>query len=871
MPRLIIREKGRERVIELDIDKVTIGRSKANAVPIADARASRAHCAIEKTESGWLVVDLGSSNGTMLNREPVQKALLALGDVVSIGETEIHFGRVIEDPLPAREVDTSSLPIAEPVELQDEEPAPAPAVPQVQVPVEDLSLHTKSGAARFYLEIIRGPRAGEKYPLGGQTFTIGRKASNTLGLDDERASGNHAQVSREGSLWVLTDLGSTNGTTINGNRIKRAILEHGTVFVIGHSELRFVDSVGAKLPGAAPSGGIEPAGPRGLPSDADFEKIDVEKALKRKESNPLVTFAFTIAALLLIVSLIYFAFQVFEGFFGRGPTGPKPGNMVPNWSFEENAGEQTKVLPGWQTLPAGWSVDRKVAKSGRSSLRLDLSANDKPDQVIAVSLKGRPVTSDRQYQVRAQVRLKAARKAGIRVRWSDPLNPYFTGETFSELVEGSGGWKTLRWNFVPPRKATRMDVSLCGFGNTGTVWFDDIELYESKLEAEVRKSARVALGNAMEITVDPRGTWSFYRLGVLAFWDAQLFIKDRDGEVDAFSRQGLSNIQKRAAVSGGSMLYLGGIYEPYTATWVPLTQEIYSSSEKLSVRYKLSGDFGGAGTYGVSLRARPEVFSIAEVEVSTPEGVRFFKDEFNARGALEMVWTLGKSIISFNFSVPLDVSVKKGKHGFEVALSRPVGVGKETEFVIDFSEVSLRQAQKISSVFSRIAALRAEGRLQEAIKLADRGRVEVASQMEAKRRLDSLVREMEVQGDTLVLEAQDIYKDFTVSRHPVVVETLRRLVERIGVAFPESKLERSSKRLLSQAQETLQKDKTRRRQAEAKELLAKGNSCRELGLLGLAAEYYEYVRDKFPGTEWEKDAKALLERLESQMRTEDRW
>ena len=45
MPRLIIREMGRERVIEVDLDKVTIGRSKANTVPISDAKASRAHCA----------------------------------------------------------------------------------------------------------------------------------------------------------------------------------------------------------------------------------------------------------------------------------------------------------------------------------------------------------------------------------------------------------------------------------------------------------------------------------------------------------------------------------------------------------------------------------------------------------------------------------------------------------------------------------------------------------------------------------------------------------------------------------------------------------------------------------------------------------
>ena len=57
----------------------------------------------------------------------------------------------------------------------------------------------------------------------------------------------------------------------------------------------------------------------------------------------------------------------------------------------------------------------------------------------------------------------------------------------------------------------------------------------------------------------------------------------------------------------------------------------------------------------------------------------------------------------------------------------------------------------------------------------------------------------------------------------------------------------------------------------ARDLIAEGNKYRELGMLGLAAQYYEYVLDKFPGTEWEEDAKALIEQIETQIRSENRW
>ena len=58
MPRLIVRERGEERVLEFDAEKITVGRSKGCLVVISDSKASRLHCQIEKTQEGFLLTDM---------------------------------------------------------------------------------------------------------------------------------------------------------------------------------------------------------------------------------------------------------------------------------------------------------------------------------------------------------------------------------------------------------------------------------------------------------------------------------------------------------------------------------------------------------------------------------------------------------------------------------------------------------------------------------------------------------------------------------------------------------------------------------------------------------------------------------------------
>jgi len=87
-----------------------------------------------------------------------------------------------------------------------------------------------------------------EYPLKAGKFTIGRRPDSDIVLDDTTVSGQHAvlEVSKNNYMDGLMDIhiqdsGSTNGTLVNGRRVKRHLLKHGEVIRIGLHDLTLVD------------------------------------------------------------------------------------------------------------------------------------------------------------------------------------------------------------------------------------------------------------------------------------------------------------------------------------------------------------------------------------------------------------------------------------------------------------------------------------------------------------------------------------------------------------------------------------------------------------------------------------------------------
>jgi hypothetical protein len=75
----------------------------------------------------------------------------------------------------------------------------------------------------WYLVVSSGPEAGSGYQLMGPSITIGRAADNDIVLDDNMVSRHHARLKMQGDTYTLTDLGSANGTLVNGRRVSAPV------------------------------------------------------------------------------------------------------------------------------------------------------------------------------------------------------------------------------------------------------------------------------------------------------------------------------------------------------------------------------------------------------------------------------------------------------------------------------------------------------------------------------------------------------------------------------------------------------------------------------------------------------------------------
>ena len=71
----------------------------------------------------------------------------------------------------------------------------------------------------------------------GGTARIGRSSDNEIVLVDDRVSRHHGQLSSRQGTLVFTDLGSTNGSFVNGTRVREIVLGSGDVVRLGNSTL----------------------------------------------------------------------------------------------------------------------------------------------------------------------------------------------------------------------------------------------------------------------------------------------------------------------------------------------------------------------------------------------------------------------------------------------------------------------------------------------------------------------------------------------------------------------------------------------------------------------------------------------------------
>jgi len=120
-------------------------------------------------------------------------------------------------------------------------------------------------ASQFQLIMRSGPTPGAAFTLEGDQLTIGRDSTNEITINDAEISRRHARLTFQGGKYVLEDLGSTNGTFVNGQRLAGPrVLKAGEVVSFGE-QIILVFEVTSQDEGAtmvSPRAGAVPSAPR---------------------------------------------------------------------------------------------------------------------------------------------------------------------------------------------------------------------------------------------------------------------------------------------------------------------------------------------------------------------------------------------------------------------------------------------------------------------------------------------------------------------------------------------------------------------------------------------------------------------------------
>ncbi|MDQ6603745.1 MAG: DUF3662 domain-containing protein [Chloroflexota bacterium] len=169
-----------------------------------------------------------------------------LVDDPQVGRRDVQVQTALEAPsAPPRPVARERQPYPQP-QATDERTrlGAAPHRPRMVAPVAGVPApHAPSGplpqGVVAYLAVQQGALAGRTFPLRFADITIGRALDNDVVLESNDISRRHVRIEPAGTLLRLIDLGSTNGTRVNGRRVQEHLLRDGDLVELGSTQLLF--------------------------------------------------------------------------------------------------------------------------------------------------------------------------------------------------------------------------------------------------------------------------------------------------------------------------------------------------------------------------------------------------------------------------------------------------------------------------------------------------------------------------------------------------------------------------------------------------------------------------------------------------------
>jgi pSer/pThr/pTyr-binding forkhead associated (FHA) protein len=224
-----------------------IGRDAHGELQTDEAAICRAHAAVFLREGQWWVRNLDSADGTLLNGAQFQSAPLARRGVLAFSGIATQVMLEVEEQPTAAQREPTAVPASDP--NADRTKLQSAAVP-------DASANAGSTVQPIRVQVDPDPSPREFT----DTIRVGRDAACAIRIDNEGVSRAHAEIFRVGNHWFARDLGSSNGTFLDGQRIDDALLPSHCTLSLG------VDGPRLELSYVAPqrTESASPSGPRSL-------------------------------------------------------------------------------------------------------------------------------------------------------------------------------------------------------------------------------------------------------------------------------------------------------------------------------------------------------------------------------------------------------------------------------------------------------------------------------------------------------------------------------------------------------------------------------------------------------------------------------
>ncbi|MBS2027204.1 MAG: sigma 54-interacting transcriptional regulator [Deltaproteobacteria bacterium] len=225
MAELVFYRRGEELMrVSLEHPKLSLGRGPQNDVAIPDNQVSRQQATVERRGGKAFLVDL-SGRGTSVDGAMKNEVELHDGSEISLGDWRAVFH-------------ASARGSAGPTEVHNR--------------LDGTSVMDRGPGLRpgEYLVRLREKSGERQLKFDADEISLGKDEENQVVLDDRFVSSFHARITRTGRGFWLRDLGSTNGTFVNGSRVREVEVEPGSAVRLGETELVL------ELPGPAVGDGV---------------------------------------------------------------------------------------------------------------------------------------------------------------------------------------------------------------------------------------------------------------------------------------------------------------------------------------------------------------------------------------------------------------------------------------------------------------------------------------------------------------------------------------------------------------------------------------------------------------------------------------